>query len=875
MNHWNIFQKGILQVLGLFILSICFTQIASAQVVSLEDAELVAQNYFYQKDLSLGNAADAVITDTATGEVNGEVFYYIFEINNQGFVIVSADERSAPILGYATHSNTDFNNIPDGVQGRLNNYQIEIEHLRTNNIIASENNSSRWANLKDDRYERIGTDRDDIVAPLTSTIWGQEEFYNAMAPADVDGPAGHTFLGCVPVSMGQLIKFWGDSLDIFTNGQLTYTDPNYGEQSANFATTDYDFAAMPDELTTFNDDVAQFLYHVGVSTQTEYSPTYSSTYFSYVRDAFVHIWGFDCDAVVYSKEFTDPVVWDQIIKDELDAGRPVYLRGEADGGVSHAWIVDGYNEEGQYHMNWGWHGDWNGYWTDTGASWSSSGGVITYYQEQYGIFGLQPGDGCQACNDTSYATVLDNNTSAYFYTNQPVGPVNIQFRYREVGTTDWIETEISDNYYAYTADLEEDKTYEFEVRKQCGNGDWSPYVNLQQFETSGTPPGPEECTVPAGNSLSTSATSTVSSYIYSTSSTVINQFRYRPVGATNWELTDEQDLYYRFITGLQAGTEYEFQVRELCSDDTWSDWSESQTFTTQGGITVECGAPDSSSLSTSATGNTNSYIYYLSAPSNTDNEFRYRAVGTADWMTTAISTSYYRYLSDLTPGTEYEFQFRYACANSTNGWTEFTESATFTTTGSNGGGGDCNTSEASSLYTSSTGYTGSYVYTPLTNSGNNQFRYRPVGTSSWSESDISGNYYRYLSDLQSGTEYEYQVRFQCGTEWSEYSDSATFTTLGGNTGGDCDAPLLADVSSSIVSSTSMYLYYFKAGAGANVQFRYKAVGSSTWIETPVAALYYTYVTGLTSATDYEFESRVQCGSTWSDYSGTAYFTTQE
>ena len=62
---------------------------------------------------------------------------------------------------------------------------------------------------------------------------------------------------------------------------------------------------------------------------------------------------------------------------------------------------------------------------------------------------------------------------------------------------------------------------------------------------------------------------------------VKNQFRFKPVNGTEWTETDVNKLYYRFIGGLETNTEYEFQARHQCNGDFWSDYSESEYFTTE------------------------------------------------------------------------------------------------------------------------------------------------------------------------------------------------------------------------------------------------------------------------------------------------------
>jgi len=85
------------------------------------------------------------------------------------------------------------------------------------------------------------------------------------------------------------------------------------------------------------------------------------------------------------------------------------------------------------------------------------------------------------------------------------------------------------------------------------------------------------------------------------------------------------------------------------------------------------------------------------------------------------------------------------------------------------------------MFTSSVGPANAYIYTPQPyGATQNQFRYRPVGSTDWAYTDISTLYYRYLSNLTAGTQYEFQTRHECSNgDWSSYTASVNFTTTGG------------------------------------------------------------------------------------------------
>ena len=170
-------------------------------------------------------------------------------------------------------------------------------------------------------------------------------------------------------------------------------------------------------------------------------------------------------------------------------------------------------------------------------------------------------------------------------------------------------------------------------------------------------------------------------------------------------------------------------------------------------------------------------------------------------------------MSGLASGTTYEFQVSEECADGT--FSDFSTSQTFTTTGTavNGGNNSGNSTEAdnsssestdevsdsgngdnnsnanatcdltisgSSLYTSSISASAAYVYTPQPlGAVNNQFRYRVIGIvpGEWTYTNVATTYYRYITGLDAGLTYEFQVQQECSDlVWSEFSGSSFFTT---------------------------------------------------------------------------------------------------
>lgn len=102
---------------------------------------------------------------------------------------------------------------------------------------------------------------------------------------------------------------------------------------------------------------------------------------------------FDYDGaahMVYRDEYAN-ADWEKMIYDELAAKRPVYLSGTSVSGTSvvgHAFVCDGYDGEGLFHINWGWGGMSDGFFrltllnpSDHGTGGNNGSGDTTWTRE--------------------------------------------------------------------------------------------------------------------------------------------------------------------------------------------------------------------------------------------------------------------------------------------------------------------------------------------------------------------------------------------------------------------------------------------------------------------------------------------------------------
>ena len=322
--------------------------------------------------------------------------YVLQNAGGEGFVILSSDDCVIPVLGYSDHGTLDAASMPDNFRMWLQMYEEEIAAAVSQQLPQSESVAAEWTALA--TGERMTPRATTAVSPLLSTTWDQGSPYNSMCPGSGWSQCP---TGCVATAMAQVMKYW--SYPSKGCGSHSYVC-SYNNQtlSANFGNTTYSWSSMPNSVTSSNTAVATLMFHCGVAVEMNYSasgsgaPTldpYGNNYPS-AEAAFKCYFGYASTLKGKRKDaFTDSE-WINMLKTELDAGRPVMYSGfDEDLTDGHAFVCDGYNSNNYFHFNWGWSGSNDGYFAITALNpgsggWGSSHYDFTYSQQA--LFGVEP-----------------------------------------------------------------------------------------------------------------------------------------------------------------------------------------------------------------------------------------------------------------------------------------------------------------------------------------------------------------------------------------------------------------------------------------------------------------------------------------------------
>lgn len=328
-----------------------------------------------QQFVASHNNRKSTPTVKSAGQVSG---LYLFNVSgNGGFVIVSNDDQTIPILGFGESGNIDPDDLPDNMRAWLQSYADQIAWLQSNGKDAKDTNNRSRAPRRTAKT---------AIGPLVQTNWNQSIPYYNLCP-EIDGTK--TVTGCVATTMAQIMyyhyahnNFSAKSTDIpgYTTTTKDKNKASYELTVSGLEATTFDWGNMIANYTPINPEtgkrylagnaeqrqaVAKLMRYCGTALQMKYGLSVnggSSAYGEAIPYALKTFFGYDggiqhCYRKNYS--YTD---WVNLIYSELVANRPVALGGQSTGG-GHSFICDGYKYDNAdyFHINWGWAGSSDGY----------------------------------------------------------------------------------------------------------------------------------------------------------------------------------------------------------------------------------------------------------------------------------------------------------------------------------------------------------------------------------------------------------------------------------------------------------------------------------------------------------------------------------
>ena len=358
-----------LQLLLLALLPLC----AMADDISTQQAEQIALSFDHSRRAAArtadGSEVSSAVRLVESRTQNGAPLYHLFNRKGGGFVLVAGSDAVRSVLAYSdTDTISAMADLPPAMQEMIEAYGTYVQESR----------HRAGDNFGDDLPEPTTA-----VSPLIKTTWNQTPPFNSMCPIY---NSSRCITGCVATAMAQIMKYHSypatgtGSHSYQWNNQTLSTDLSAHTYKWNKMLTSYSSASYTNENVQ---SVAQLMFDCGVVCEANYGA--NLTYASIYRQ-FVDYFGYDSGSAWMYKNQTSNAQWERIINDELLAARPVYYCAQDKNYSGHLFIVDGCDNNNYFHINWGWGGNQDGYFTLTLPDKRGD-----YWDRPSCIIGLKPG----------------------------------------------------------------------------------------------------------------------------------------------------------------------------------------------------------------------------------------------------------------------------------------------------------------------------------------------------------------------------------------------------------------------------------------------------------------------------------------------------
>lgn len=419
----TLMKNNLLQFI-LVALTIIFAQSLWAGPRSLKQARAIAQRHARTVGMTLSpqDAPRKIKSCPNRASATAQSYFVFQNGTDKGFTIVSGDDRLPEIVGYSTHGTYNETFQSDGFRRYMKAFTQITERLEQGDSCAE-----RQACMLKQRQEKEASANRVKVSPLLGDItWGQGTPFNGQCPLFDDKRA---VTGCSSTAMAQILAYHHYPASMlkdtpaYVSSKIVDLKEYTIEVPSRSKGIAYDWEAiLPSYRGDYSqrqaDAVAQLLADCGAAMETNYSLTGSSA--SVMVDVLRDYFGYDADLLkrVVRSYYTQDE-WERMIDQELLALRPVLYDGYDPQLEGHAFVCDGADGMGLYHINWGWNGWDNGYFDLAVLNWIYDGVVTPDVDDGYNmnmsmIVGIAPDNGK---TDDLWNTGLDKVTLNNDYSN--------------------------------------------------------------------------------------------------------------------------------------------------------------------------------------------------------------------------------------------------------------------------------------------------------------------------------------------------------------------------------------------------------------------------------------------------------------------------
>jgi len=476
-----------------------FSQGVNAKTITPAQAEVIAKQQFANPTMLNASNNVKMTLNYEARNMMGQADYYVFNRDGgQGFVIVSGDDITSPVLGYSDKGSFNINTAPEPLKVLLGMYQKSLDGLRHHpNLVV---------NTPKLRMNPEG------VKPMFLNDYGEGPHWHQFGPYNNYFPTyngEHCYAGCVPIAVSHIMK--GLQFPAYGNGSNTFHYMLGNEEktaTANFNHS-YKYRNMKNaytESSTNWQDCAQMIYDVAVALQARFSTGSTNVSYDQIIKAMVAYFDYNPNMQFLQKANYTDANWREMVYTELDEGRPVLYfgyrtvlnDGTQNAHVGHAFVVDGYDSEGRLRIIWGFQQEEYNSWFSFDLLSPRIYGDTPYehdeYKEgfnadQYAIMGIRPSEegenGGVVVTGTTYAAEMmpANNVRGSFEVKALSGPWQGTIRWALATRDDAGKYTVATTAQTTQVDLQENETATIDISGSYYLTDgtkyyvvvWSPY----------------------------------------------------------------------------------------------------------------------------------------------------------------------------------------------------------------------------------------------------------------------------------------------------------------------------------------------------------------------------------------------------------------
>ena len=360
----------------LFIIPLFAATELRAEDISLGKARAAAEMFFAQCGVGTRGGSsltllgtDLTLEPTRSGQAPA---WYVFNRAEGGFVVISGLDAAMPVLGYSfEHEFGPLDEMPENVASWMEAYSDEINERRVSGKAATSEELARWRDALTMTRATVLPEAID----LQTANWNQGAPYNRKCPYS-SSKNKRTLTGCTATAISEVMYYYKHPAH-GTGTLSSYTANGFTVPAMKLDTIPFKWDKMRSSYKSGSytdeeaDAVATLMYVVASMLGSSFGTSGTSAVLYASR--LTRYMDYDSCVVRYSRSYNTASSWKTMLKGYIGAGHPCLFRGTSASGNGHAFVIDGYDANDRFLINFGWGGSSNGYYQiDAFGSYRSS-----------------------------------------------------------------------------------------------------------------------------------------------------------------------------------------------------------------------------------------------------------------------------------------------------------------------------------------------------------------------------------------------------------------------------------------------------------------------------------------------------------------------